>query len=392
MEWKKADRKIFRGFSTKWDVFPYGGKQGASSEIFETIFFSDFPKRIRAKDVFELFGCHGNVAEVMISPRRNKFGRRFGFARFRGVDDVRMLAVRLDNILIDGKKIHANPPRYERNNAADMTRAKQFSSTGVNKGRYHFKKGDVGGPGAGVGRSKGTRSYAETVVLGASRGNSEVLASVNYSSKPEDRARWSKACIGEVLFLRESYNIQTHFEIEGFFSIKVIPLGANLCLLEEMEEGVISDLMSEGNTWWKQWFRTIKPWQQGAVDAERVTWIRVHGVPCHAWNIDFFEALANSFGCFVNMDENYKEGKNMDIARILIRVPLCFSLAERISVAIDGEIFSLALREDAYGPFRLINKEAASKANSSSLSSSEESWSVPAGSEEGRWTSKSFGK
>lgn len=147
-------------------------------------------------------------------------------------------------------------------------------------------------------------------------------------SNSEDRVRWSKAHIGEVLYPGESYNLQTYFEIEGFFSVKIIPLGANICVLEEMEEGVILDLMSEGNTWWKQWFHSIKSWHKGVVDTKRVTWIRVHGVPCHTWNIDFFESLANTMGNFISMDEKFKEGCNMEIARLLIRVPLRFCLVE----------------------------------------------------------------
>lgn len=51
-----------------------------------------------------------------------------------------------------------------------------------------------------------------------------------------------------------SYNIQTSFELESYFSIKVTPLGVNLCLLEEFEEGVIRDLIKEGMSWWSQWF------------------------------------------------------------------------------------------------------------------------------------------
>lgn len=47
-----------------------------------------------------------------------------------------------------------------------------------------------------------------------------------------------------------SYNIQTSFEVEGYFSIKVTPLGANLCLLEDLEEGAIKDLIKEGRSWW----------------------------------------------------------------------------------------------------------------------------------------------
>lgn len=51
---------------------------------------------------------------MVILPRRNKFGKRFGFSCFRGVEDARMVAVKLDNISIDGKKIHANQPRFNR--------------------------------------------------------------------------------------------------------------------------------------------------------------------------------------------------------------------------------------------------------------------------------------
>lgn len=51
--------------------------------------------------------------EVSISRRRNKVGKRFGFARFIEKSDSRMLAVRVDNIQIGGK-IHANLPCYQR--------------------------------------------------------------------------------------------------------------------------------------------------------------------------------------------------------------------------------------------------------------------------------------
>lgn len=52
--------------------------------------------------------------EISISSRRNKIGKRFGFARFQDADDERMLAVRMDNVLLSGKKIHVNLPRFQR--------------------------------------------------------------------------------------------------------------------------------------------------------------------------------------------------------------------------------------------------------------------------------------
>ncbi|XP_058784296.1 uncharacterized protein LOC131659072 [Vicia villosa] len=71
-------------------------------------------------DIFNLFGCVGEILEVVIPPWRNKFGKRFGFARFKEVKDERMLAVKLDNIQIDGRKIHANQPRFNRNEGKEV--------------------------------------------------------------------------------------------------------------------------------------------------------------------------------------------------------------------------------------------------------------------------------
>lgn len=112
MEWQRARRKNFRTVVDKWDVFPQEGMQGKWSKTTTSYFISNFSDKISAKDIFQLFACIDEVAEVIISPRRNKRERRFGFARFFGVVDIRLLGVRLDNVLIDDVKLHVNLPRF----------------------------------------------------------------------------------------------------------------------------------------------------------------------------------------------------------------------------------------------------------------------------------------
>lgn len=68
---------------------------------------------------------------------------------------------------------------------------------------------------------------------------------LNYNSKKKELARFKKAFIDIVVNPVMYYNIQTSFKIEGYFTIKVTPLGVNLCLLEECEEGEIRDLLRE---------------------------------------------------------------------------------------------------------------------------------------------------
>lgn len=63
--------------------------------------------------MFELFKEFGLVAKVVIPPKRDKRGKVYRFVRFMNVTDERILVVKLDNIFIKAKKIHANVPRFQ---------------------------------------------------------------------------------------------------------------------------------------------------------------------------------------------------------------------------------------------------------------------------------------
>ncbi|KAG4968369.1 hypothetical protein JHK82_034091 [Glycine max] len=56
----------------------------------------------------------GDVREVRIAKRRNRGGRKYGFIRFKGVDDVGRLEHQLDNMIIRGLKLHVNRPKHVR--------------------------------------------------------------------------------------------------------------------------------------------------------------------------------------------------------------------------------------------------------------------------------------
>jgi hypothetical protein len=60
--------------------------------------------------------------------------------------------------------------------------------------------------------------------------------------------------------LNININIQNELHIQGYFGVKITPLGSNLALLEGHEEGEVKTLMKEAKEWLKQWFREIRPW------------------------------------------------------------------------------------------------------------------------------------
>lgn len=106
--------------------------------------------------------------------------------------------------------------------------------------------------------------------------------------------------------------------MEGYFGVKITPLGANLCLREESEEGEIKGLIKDASERFNQWFVEIRPCSPQDVDNERLTWLRVFGLPCHAWNSKVFDFMMKPVGCFVCTDQQTTKQSNMDIARILI--------------------------------------------------------------------------
>jgi hypothetical protein len=53
-----------------------------------TFLFTNFPERYGAKAIFNAFHNYGEVVEIVIPNKRDKGGRRFGFARFDQVTDL----------------------------------------------------------------------------------------------------------------------------------------------------------------------------------------------------------------------------------------------------------------------------------------------------------------
>ena len=58
-----------------------------------TFYFSRFPEGVKEDDLWKLFQKWGKVWEVFIPKYKNKEGHRFGFVRFKEVQDERSLEI-----------------------------------------------------------------------------------------------------------------------------------------------------------------------------------------------------------------------------------------------------------------------------------------------------------
>ena len=162
-----------------------------------------------------------------------------------------------------------------------------------------------------------------------------------------------------------AFSMQKIFQTEGYFDFSIKPLGPNLCIFEDVEEGAVEVFVDEGHNWWSKWFTSIARWKPGHVDDERLMWVRCIGIPCHAWTDDFFGVFAGLFGSFVRADCNTASRKVLDSARLLVRTRSRRWVNDMFQVKINGLVFDISVVEE-------VGRDVSESVNNFTINSSNE--------------------
>lgn len=79
-----------------------------------SFFVTEFGNKWKAIDLLYEFKELREIEEVVIPPRKDKFGRRYIIVRFLNVKYENLLATKLNNIVLYGRKLFDNLPRFQR--------------------------------------------------------------------------------------------------------------------------------------------------------------------------------------------------------------------------------------------------------------------------------------
>jgi RNA recognition motif-containing protein len=90
-----------------------------------TFFITNFPDNIKAADLLDTFARYWRVGEVFIPARRDRFGKRIGFARFAEVKEAQDLLKKIEGTWFGTYKIRANISRFKRGEAGAGTVAQR---------------------------------------------------------------------------------------------------------------------------------------------------------------------------------------------------------------------------------------------------------------------------
>ena len=269
-----------------------------------TFFFSHFPLAYGEYDLWKIFARWGRVIDVFISQRLNRWGQRFGFVRFLGVNDSRKLESQLDNIRIRNWKLHVNLPKYKRHERIisngrswkEYQGDKSEHNQGL-KGKQEVKKVHKVWK-----RKTKYQTYAQ-VVKGVNMGREDDDQWKGIEIRVAEEKEWlEKSFVGRLQNMDDLDKLKESFMLNGMRFIHIRYLGDNAVLLTgESKEDVLS-LIEANKAWLETVFESIVHWENHKVVGNNIRWARIWGVPISLWSRECFEKIIATMGTVVDVD------------------------------------------------------------------------------------------
>jgi hypothetical protein len=126
-------------------------------------------------------------------------------------------------------------------------------------------------------------------------------------------------------------------------------MGGNLVLLSrgpEVEVGLpVSDVK-----WWEGLLEDLKPWSPNQVCTSRRLWVRMYGVPLHAWGEKTFKNIVSRCGEFLNLDAETANRSRFDVAKVQFETSLSGFIDFVIKLKVQGALYKVRVVEESEGP------------------------------------------
>jgi hypothetical protein len=237
-------------------------------KVTTSFFFTNFPKDASTGDLWKLFHSFEKVGEVYIPKKKDKYGRRFEFVKFKEVFDVDVLSQSLKDVWMGSSKLWVNLSRFKRTEGKEI----QPNSTPVDSKMVSMEERRSG------------RSYREAL-----RGGVVIPQLLKVQVNEDLCKELHGGIVGKLAREKDVRRIQTTLYMEGYRSIKVTHMGGNMVLLRSPVNEDVTRLMKSKNECLSYYFSELKPWNPGLLSTHREVWVQVYGIPLHIWGENLFK-------------------------------------------------------------------------------------------------------
>jgi hypothetical protein len=323
--------------------------------ISTSFFFTNFPEEVGWGDLWKLFAKYGSVCDVFILKKVDKWGRKFGFVKFKEVKEVEALSKKLEDVWWEKYKLRINRARFRKGEKPEVATVEQQQPSrtlAVNEVLVNddqtFKlilQGKTGVEGVQVDKdgmvvnADGGRRKNRCLSLGD-------LVPLELVVQESTVRALNQSLVG---FFKETMDFQSFSDrlvMEGHHEVKAVYMGGNMVLLQCVCDGELEEVKKLNQKWWDHCFTKLIPWKPNLLSECRDIWIQVYGLPIHAWEENSFKRIAGRFGVFLDFDEATVAKLWLDVARIKLRTVRRGMIDTVLQLKVLGDLFDVWVVEE----------------------------------------------
>ncbi|PWA42025.1 hypothetical protein CTI12_AA549130 [Artemisia annua] len=302
-------------------------KEDLTGKISKTIFVTNFPDHLTARDLWNVCAAYGKVVDVYIPLKKSKTGKKFTFIRFLKVDNMERLIENLCTIWIGRSHLYANPARFHREARAPF----------VQPSKVKVNMGPVKNSFASVLKSNNHKGFSPS-------DSTPTIVMNDYCIVDKDL---SCSLMGKIKDINALSNIYVIFADEGFDNVNISYLGGfwiliDACSISSKEKMIKHEGLAS-------WFSELCPADPSFVSEDKLVWISVEGLPFNTWNKNAYVKIISQWGTLSDVDIN--SDSSSSAKKLCVVTKLHAIINDRIKVIVKGRIYWIRVKElEAWTP------------------------------------------
>ncbi|KAI3751029.1 hypothetical protein L2E82_22028 [Cichorium intybus] len=307
-----------------------------------TMFVSNLPEKVSKGELWKVFGKFGELSDVYIAQKKDANKRNFAFVRFKNNRNQSNIEAALQNISIAGRLLQVNVAKFDRKQQAM-------------KGDFQYRRASetVKIPSDKRWNTRGVRTFASVVAGCDVQPPPPPPASIPVSLFPNPvMTEWID---NELTYMGVAHSMEHLHSLnpgiatgdDDAFSMKYAG-GLRVYLRFRSSNDVIAFSRVKDD-----WFTEFSRANQSQFHFERVTWLKVFGLPSKLWDRDNFNRIAGKFGQILVPFEASFEARDLSQGRICILTESRKRIDEEVLIECEGQLMNISVLEFEDGWFPL---------------------------------------
>jgi hypothetical protein len=132
----------------------------------------------------------------------------------------------------------------------------------------------------------------------------------------------------------------------GFQALEFYPLGGDRILVRSAEGSDVMTILGNAKDFFSLCFSNWVRWEKAVIPYQRGAWVRIYGIPLHAWNENFFKLCTLDCGRFLRPDSLTVTKEKLDFARVLLATSALEVIKRVEKLLVDGTLVEVQIIEE----------------------------------------------